>query len=198
MERLILARHGESEYSVRGLVNGDADVAVGLTRAGEEQARRLGELLKDEPLDLCVTSQLGRTRLTAALALDGRDVPLESWGDLDDPRAGAFEGLHLDEYRAWAWTSGSGADAPGGGESRLTAVARYARGFRALLERPEPAILAVLHALPIAYVLGALEGEPPAARMDRPVAYAYPYPFSAADLERALGVLEVWIGQPTW
>jgi broad specificity phosphatase PhoE len=198
MERLILARHGESEYSARGLVNGDAAVTVGLTETGAEQARRLGELLADEPLDLCVTSRLGRTRLTAELALAGRDVPAEAWGDLDDPRAGAFEGLHLDEYRAWAWTSGSGIDAPGGGESRLTAVARYARGFRALLERTEPAILAVLHALPIAYVLGALEGEAPAARMDRPVAYAHPFLFSAAELERALGVLEVWIRQPTW
>jgi broad specificity phosphatase PhoE len=198
MERLILARHGESEYSVRGLVNGDESVAVGLTRAGEEQARRLGELLADDPLDLCVTSKLGRTRLTAELALDGRDVPFEAWSDLDDPRAGAFEGLHLDEYRAWAWTSGSAIDAPGGGESRLTIVARYARGLRALLERPEPAILAVLHALPIAYVLGALEGEAPAARIDRQVAYAYPYRLQAEELRRALGVIEVWIGQPTW
>jgi probable phosphoglycerate mutase len=198
MERLILARHGESQYSARGLVNGDAAVPVGLTEAGEEQARRLGELLENEPLDLCVTSQLARTRLTAKLALAGRDLPVEAWGDLDDPRAGAFEGLHLDEYRAWAWTSGSGVDAPGGGESRLTTVARYVRGFRALLERPEPAILAVLHALPIAYLLGALQGEAPAARMDRPVAYAHPYPVSAAELEPALGVLEVWIRQPTW
>ena len=198
MERLILARHGESQYSARGLVNGDAAVPVGLTEAGEEQARRLGELLENEPLDLCVTSQLARTRLTAKFALAGRDFPVEAWGDLDDPRAGAFEGLHLDEYRAWAWTSGSGVDAPGGGESRLTTVARYVRGFRALLERPEPAILAVLHALPIAYLLGALQGEAPAARMDRPVAYAHPYPVSAAELEPALGVLEVWIRQPTW
>jgi broad specificity phosphatase PhoE len=198
MERLILARHGESEYSVRGLVNGDASVAVGLTGAGKEQARRLGELLADEPLDLCVTSQLGRTRLTAELVLAGRDVPFEAWGDLDDPQAGAFEGLHLDEYRAWAWSSSSEVDAPGGGESRLTAVARYARGMRALLERPEPSILVVLHALPIAYVLGTLEGEAPAARMDRPVEYAHPFVFSAAELDRALGVLEVWIRQPTW
>ena len=29
MQTLILARHGESEYSARGLVNGDASVEVG-------------------------------------------------------------------------------------------------------------------------------------------------------------------------
>jgi probable phosphoglycerate mutase len=198
MERLILVRHGESEYSARGLVNGDASVAVGLTAAGEEQARRLAALLADAPLDLCVTSQLRRTQLTAALALAGRDVPVVAWGELDDPRAGAFEGRHLDEYRAWAWTTGARAEAPGGGESRVAAVDRYARAFRRLLERPERAVLAVSHALPIAYLLRALEGEPPAARMDRPVEYAHPYRLSAGELERALGVLEVWAGQPSW
>ena len=198
MVQIVLARHGESEYSARGLVNGDASVAVGLTEAGEAQARRLGALLADEPIDLCVMSKLARTQRTAELALAGRDVPTEAWGELNDPRAGDFEGLHLDEYRLWAWSAGSGDPAPGGGESRVAAAERYAHGFRRLLERPEHSLLAVLHALPIAYVLLALEGEPPAARIDRRVEYAHPYRLSAAELERAVGVLEVWIRQPTW
>ena len=41
MRRAFFARHGESEYSVRGLLNGDVAVSVGLTPAGVEQARRL-------------------------------------------------------------------------------------------------------------------------------------------------------------
>ena len=158
MERLILARHGESEYSARGLVNGDASVAVGLTEAGVEQARALGRTLAPEPLDLCVTSALERTRATAALALQGRDVPTAAWGELNDPRAGRFEGLPLAEYRVWAWAAGSQEETPGGGESRFEAVSRYGRAFRAVLERPEAVVLAVAHALPIAYVLAALEG----------------------------------------
>jgi probable phosphoglycerate mutase len=195
MDRVILARHGESEYSVRGLVNGDATVAVGLTEAGVEQARRLGRELADEEIDLCVTSALARTRVTAELALAGRDVPIESWQELNDPRAGSFEGLHLDEYRNWAWTRGSLEEAPGGGESRVAGVRRYAGAFRRLLERPKPAILVVAHGLPIAYVLS---GEPPAARMDYPVEYAHPYRLDAAELERALAVLEAWCAAPTW
>lgn len=198
MERIVLARHGESEYSALGLVNGDAAVAVGLTEEGEEQARRLGALLAGESFDLCVTSLLPRAQATAALALSGRDLPVEAWGELNDPRAGDFEGRHLDDYRAWAWTNDSRTAAPGGGESRVAAVDRYARGFRLLLERPERSLLAVSHALPIAYVLRALEGEPPAPRMDRPIPYAEPYRLSAGELERAVGVLEAWAGQPTW
>ena len=40
MDELILVRHAESEYSVRGLLNGDPRVAVALTDEGREQARR--------------------------------------------------------------------------------------------------------------------------------------------------------------
>ena len=42
MQLLILARHGESEYSARGLLNGDPTVGVALTETGEAQARTLG------------------------------------------------------------------------------------------------------------------------------------------------------------
>ena len=198
MERLILARHGESDYSAQGLVNGDASVPVGLTEAGEEQARALGRALAGEPLDLCITSALERTRATAALALLGRDVSTDSCGELNDPRAGRFEGLPLAEYRAWAWTAGSHEEAPGGGESRLEAVLRYVRAYRSLLERPEADVLAVAHALPIAYVLEALEGRPPAPRMDRPVAYAHPYRLGSADLRRALALIGDWCAAPSW
>ena len=198
MHTLILARHGESEYSAEGRVNGDASVDVGLTPSGEAQARALGLALEATPLDLCVTTELARTRRTAALALAGRDVPFEVWPDLNDPRAGAFEGRLLDEYRAWAWSTSSGEPAPGGGESRLELVARYARAYRALLERPERTILAVVHALPVAYLLGAVDGEAPAARIDRPIEYARATSVEAADLDRALGVFEAWGASPGW
>ena len=198
MERLVLARHGESEYSSRGLINGDPTVAVALTERGREEARLLGEELENDPFQLCVVSELGRTRETAELVLEGRDVPIEVMPELNDPRAGRFEGLHLDEYRKWAWTTGSAEEAPGGGESRVAAVQRYVRGYRAVLDRHEIEVLAVLHALPIAYVLAALEGRPPAARMDLPIEHAHAYRLTREELERAVEVLETWHAAPTW
>ena len=198
MERLILARHGESVYSVRGLVNGDPSVDVGLTETGVEQARALGRALADEPLDVCAVSTLRRTRATAETALAGRTVPIEEIAGFADPRAGRFEGLPLDEYRAWAWSAGSAEDAPGGGESRRAIVARYAAAFRGQLDRPEPVVLSVLHALPIAYLVDAVEGTPPAPRMRRTVEYARPYPLDAGELQRALAVIDAWQEEPTW
>jgi probable phosphoglycerate mutase len=198
MEKLILARHGESEYSSQGLLNGDPSIAVGLTRRGEEEARRLGRELADERLGLAVHTGFPRTRETLELALAGRDVPVVEEPRLGDPRAGDFEGLTLDDYRAWAWSEGSHTEAPGGGECRLAIVTRYAAAYRTLLDRPERTILAVVHALPIAYLLLARGGEPPRPRVDVHVEYARPYPFVRDELERSLGVLERWCAAPTW
>jgi broad specificity phosphatase PhoE len=198
MQHLILARHGESEYSSRGLLNGDPSVTVGLTEAGEAQARALGAALRETPIDLCVTTEFGRTHRTAELALEGRDVRTEIWPDLNDPHAGSWEGLPIDEYLVWAGGAGSAEDVPGGGQSRHAIVLRCARAYRALLERPEPTILAVLHALPIAYLLSALEGTAPAPRMGRVVEYAHPYRVEADELRPAVELLEAWCAAPSW
>jgi broad specificity phosphatase PhoE len=198
MERLILARHGQSRYSASGLVNGDPEAGVGLTPAGEEEARELGRALAAELLDLCLVTSLPRTRATAELVLAGRDVPVEEEPRLADPRAGSFEGRHLDDYRVWAWSTGAREEAPGGGESRLAVVSRYAEAYRDVLARPERTILAVLHALPIAYLLLARDGVAPRPNVDLEVRHAHAYPFTAAELGRALDVLDAWRREPTW
>ena len=65
MERAILARHGESVFNVLNVANGDAALPGGLTPLGYEQAAVLREALRDERLQLCVTSEFERARTTA-------------------------------------------------------------------------------------------------------------------------------------
>jgi probable phosphoglycerate mutase len=199
MERLILARHGETDWNVRRIVNGDPSVAVVLSERGRAEARRLGEELADTPLDLCVTSGFPRTQETADLALAGRNgaVPRLVVPELGDPHYGAFEGKGLDDFRAWAWANAATTAPPGGGESRHAVIGRYLGAFRRLLDRPEARILAVCHSLPVAYALGARDGHAPEPRAPM-VANAHPYPFSRAELERAIAVLEEWCVSPTW
>jgi alpha-ribazole phosphatase len=196
VDRVVLARHGESERSVEGLTNGDPRVPCALTATGREEARRLGIELADDPIDLCVTSEFERVRETADLALPGRDVPRLVLADLNDIRFGEFEGRPLTEYRAWAHAHGP-EDVVPGGDSRAQTVARYARAYRTVLARPEETVLVVAHGLPVRYVLDALEGRDPAAAVAQ-VPYAEPFRLSAQELEAAVRRLESWVDSPAW
>jgi broad specificity phosphatase PhoE len=197
VERVVLARHGESELSVVGRTNGDPSAAVGLTEEGREQARQLGRELAAEPIDLCVTSEFLRAQETADLALEGRDVPRLVLADLNDIRFGEFEGRPLTEYRAWAHAHGPEDVCPGGGESRAQTVGRYVSGYRTILARPDATILVVAHGLPVRYVLDALERRNPAAAVAQ-VPYAEPFRLTADELATAVDLLEAWVRTPAW
>ena len=197
MDEVILARHGESELSVAGTVNGDPAVACGLTETGMEQARRLGQKLAGVEIDLCVTSEFERVQQTAGLALAGRDVPRLVLPELNDVRFGSFEGGTLADYRKWAAANEPTVQAPGGGESRAETVLRYVNGYREILARPEQTILVVSHGLPIRYVLNALERISPMPLVEQ-VAYAEPYRLSSGELEAAVSLLETWAERPLW
>jgi broad specificity phosphatase PhoE len=196
VQQALLTRHAESEFSVRGLTNGDPELEVALTELGREQARHLGELLAGTSIDLCVVSEFQRAQETADLALEGCDVPRLVLPELNDIRFGEFEGRLLADYRAWARGHGPEDEVPGG-ESRAESVRRYVAGFRAVVERPEQTILVVAHSLPIRYVLNAAAGGLPKPAMEQ-VPYAEPLPVSAAELTQAVERLETWALAPAW
>jgi 2,3-bisphosphoglycerate-dependent phosphoglycerate mutase len=196
VRQLLLARHGESEYSAKQLVNGDPGVACPLTEAGRQQARALGRILADEQIDLCAVTEFERVRETAQLALAGRDVPFVVVPELNDPRYGEFEGGSIVAYREWAWARGP-LEAPAGGEHRGEIAGRYARGLRTLADRPEDTILVVAHSLPLAYLRDAAAGTAPRSRMDM-VDYAQVLRLEAAEVEQAVRVLEAWASAPAF
>ena len=197
MDEVILARHGESQLSVVGTVNGDPAVVCALTETGEEQARRLGNVLAGVELDLCVTSEFERTRQTADIALAGRDVPRLALPELNDVRFGRFEGGTLADYREWAAANEPTIEAPGGGESRSGTVTRYVSAYRTILARPERTVLVIAHGLPIRYVLNALDELDPAPLVEQ-VSYADPYRLTAGELELAVDRLARWSKTPVW
>lgn len=197
MERALLVRHGESVFSARGLATGRVDVHCPLSERGAAQARALAEDIAGEDIDLCVTSELERTRETADIALAGRRVRRLVLPELNDPLYGRYESGPLDAYLEWALANDSATEPPGGGERRQALVARYAAGFRRIVERPERAILVVTHSLPIAYILMALAGRDPAPRVPL-VEYAKVYAISAHELAQAVAGLEAWCAAPSW
>ncbi len=197
MQSAILVRHAESVFSAQGLATGRADVRCPLSERGLAQARALGVELARRDIDLCITSELERTKQTADIALAGRQVPRVALAALNDPLYGRYEGGPLAEYLAWAVESDSATEPPGGGEARQAIVARYAAAFRGILTRPERVILLVTHSLPIAYALLALEGREPAPRLPQ-VEYVKPYVLTSDELAAVITRLEGWCAAPTW
>ena len=191
METLLLARHASAVSNLDGGTASCTPPGEGLTPEGAQQARRLAAALAGDEIALGVATELCRTQDTLELVLAGRDVARAVVPELNEIGFGSFDGGPLAEYRAWAWAEPAELPAPGGGESRADAAARYARGLCALLHRPERVVLAVGHALCIRYVLDAANGLVPAARMV-PVEHAHPHRLAASKVDAAATLLEEW------
>jgi alpha-ribazole phosphatase len=103
VSRLLLVRHAEPTPDVRGRCYGTLDVE--LSADGREQAAALGDALRDEPIDLVVSSPRLRAVQTAAAL--GRPVEVDDRLcelDFGDFEGRTYEELERDEpelFRAW-------------------------------------------------------------------------------------------------
>ncbi len=100
---LVLLRHGESTWNAANVFTGWVDVP--LSRRGEEEALRGGELLRDADLmpDLVHTSLLRRAITTASLALDVCDrhwIDVRRSWRLNERHYGALQGKNKAQIRA--------------------------------------------------------------------------------------------------
>jgi broad specificity phosphatase PhoE len=181
---VVLARHAYSELNLEHRVNGDPSRPVRITEEGREEARALGLQLANVPLDLCVHTRFGRTQETAALALAGREVPVEIEPLLDDVRVGELEGVLVEEYRAWK-AEHTRADRFPGGESLDDAARRYAEAYRKLLASGRRCVLVVCHEIPIRYALNAAAGAEGLDGPARELPNATPFLFDDQSLARA-------------
>lgn len=67
MNKLIMMRHGESEWNRQNLFTGWVDVP--LSQKGIEEAFQAGKVIADQPVDVIFTSSLIRAQMTAMLAM---------------------------------------------------------------------------------------------------------------------------------
>jgi probable phosphoglycerate mutase len=86
--RLILVRHGETDWNAAGRAQGHTDIPLNAT--GEDQARRLAKRLAGEQIDRILSSDLARCLRTVSLALPGREV--EALTALRERSFGELEG----------------------------------------------------------------------------------------------------------
>lgn len=98
--RLVLIRHGESEWNKRNLFTGWTD--VDLSETGVREAQNAGKLLKDGgyDFDICYTSYLKRAIHTlnhALCMLDREWLPVVKTWRLNERHYGALQGLNKAE-----------------------------------------------------------------------------------------------------
>ncbi|WP_368643755.1 2,3-diphosphoglycerate-dependent phosphoglycerate mutase [Castellaniella ginsengisoli] len=103
MHKLVLMRHGESQWNLENRFTGWTD--VDLTDTGREQARLAGELLRAQgyEFDLAYTSVLKRAIRTLWIALDAMDAmhtPIGLHWRLNERHYGALQGLNKAETAA--------------------------------------------------------------------------------------------------
>lgn len=100
MKRIILLRHGQSEWNLTNRFTGWTD--VDLSDTGREEARRAGELIKAAGLEprYCFTSYLKRAIHTLQIALAEMDLdwlPVVKDWHLNERHYGALQGLNKAE-----------------------------------------------------------------------------------------------------
>lgn len=156
MKRLILIRHGETDYSSEGRYCGYSDPP--LNKKGIWQAERLAERLKRLNVDKVYSSDLKRAVETAKIIFKDKSI-----GELQDFREinfGIFEGLKYEEiikkypklYRTWL-DNPAMVEIPGGEALRGLSKRVRKRLSLILSQHKDGEIALVAHGGPIRVIL---------------------------------------------
>lgn len=136
MRRILLVRHGETEFNRARRIQGHLDVP--LNESGRAQARAIGQRLAGEQIAYCVSSDLSRAADTAREIVRHHDLDLVLTPDLREAHLGELQSRYLHEldllppeltsYRRLRDTRAK----PPGGESLLDVRRRAQRVARGL------------------------------------------------------------------
>lgn len=91
-------RHGQSSYNLAGRTQGRTNDSV-LTELGREQAREVGEKLKNSGIEVIIASPLERAKETAKLANLALNVPILTDDRFIEVNVGEIEGMHYTEIQ---------------------------------------------------------------------------------------------------
>lgn len=198
--RLILVRHGQSEWNLKNLFTGWKN--PGLTDKGIEEAKAAGELLKSRgyEIEICYTSALKRAQHTLDLMLEEMGITnmtIIRNQDLNERDYGDLAGLNKDDAREkWGdeqvhiWRRSYDTPPPGGESLKDTAdrvLPYYKREIEPrVLDGGN--ILVAAHGNSLRALVMALEGLSPEEILQREIATGKPIIY---DLDESGKVLKV-------
>ena len=157
MTRLILCRHGETDWNVEGRYQGQADPPLNAT--GVVQARELAVQLREIGLDIAYSSPLLRAVQTAQIVAEQQSLPLLIEPRLMEIHQGDWQGHLRSEISAWypdifrRWQTEPWTVSPPGGESVAQVQERVNHALDDILtQHPGRCIGLFAHRIPIALI----------------------------------------------
>lgn len=90
-KKIIIVRHGETDYNVRSVIQGHLDIP--LNKKGIEQADMAAEVLKKETIDVFFSSDLQRALVTAKKTARHHNKEVVVTTSLRERRFGKLEGM---------------------------------------------------------------------------------------------------------
>ncbi|MEA2037878.1 MAG: histidine phosphatase family protein [Nanoarchaeota archaeon] len=161
MTRVILVRHGETDWVKEDKYQGNSDIP--LNERGIDQAKLVADRLKDEKIDITYTSELSRAIRTAEEILKFHSVKLIKNKEINERGYGKWEGLtkkevqekypgDFDEYQKNRYPT-----RPTAGESFVDIRNRVEPFIKKIVEEnKDKNILIVCHNGPLRVILGIL------------------------------------------
>ncbi len=165
MTRLVVVRHGQTDWNLAGRLQGSSDIPLNATGRAQaaDAARRLWPALEPEPT--FVSSTLSRAVETAHLLIGDRDIRLHQDARLGERRYGPWEGLLAPEREERfpddhaAWRAGLEPDFEGY-ENHATVAARMTAAAHEWAARVQGDLVIVAHGSSGRMLLLALLGLP--------------------------------------
>lgn len=152
-QKIILVRHGETQYNVDRRLQGWTDIP--LNKNGKQQAKKVANRFKSEPITVIYSSDHKRAKSTARAIAKAKNLKLHQTWKLREDRMGIFEGWQWehesDPVRQTLWDKRSLARASGdihwkpeGGESLLEHSLRVKKLLELILSRHQDEIVVIV------------------------------------------------------
>ena len=160
--RLYFARHGETDWNVKRLIQGTTDTE--LNENGRRQAYALAEKLEGQGIRRVYTSPLKRANETGRIVAERLGIPCSVKPGLEELDLGDWEGLNWDQVKEkWPEEYESRlaniADVPPpNGESYMQLAARVIKAVKEILAETDGDTLMVSHGGAIQITLGVVNG----------------------------------------
>ena len=166
--RLILVRHGQTEWNQLGRIQGRTDIPLNDT--GIMQARAAGEGLSQRRIDAVYSSPMQRAFDTATEIARPHGLPVISLDDIIEIDFGLWEKKTADELKKlypeywndWSWHLDEEKSANMQAESAYTILNRVKRALNSIFEENTAGSTAVVvsHTMPIKLIMANAIGLP--------------------------------------